>query len=81
MTEEPTFTLQQLQQYDGETGPVLVAYLGVVYDLSACPKWRTGLHEGMHFPGQDLSSELDDAPHDDDVFQRPCVRRVGRLAG
>jgi predicted heme/steroid binding protein len=81
MAEEPTFTLQQLQQYDGENGPVLVAYLGIVYDLSACPKWRTGLHEGMHFPGQDLSSELDDAPHDDDVFQRPCVRRVGRLIG
>jgi predicted heme/steroid binding protein len=79
MTEEPTFTRQQLRQYDGENGPVLVAYLGIVYDLSECPKWRTGLHEWMHFAGQDLTSEIDDAPHDEEVFQRPCVRRVGRL--
>jgi predicted heme/steroid binding protein len=81
MAEEQTFTLQQLQQYDGDNGPVMVAYLGIVYDLSACPKWQTGLHEGMHFPGQDLTSELDDAPHGEEVFQRPGVRRVGRLVG
>jgi predicted heme/steroid binding protein len=79
MAEERTFTRQQLKQFDGENGPVLVAYLGIVYDLSTCPKWRTGFHEWMHFAGQDLTSEIDDAPHDEEVFQRPCVQRVGRL--
>jgi predicted heme/steroid binding protein len=38
------------------------------------------LHEGMHFPGQDLTTELSDAPHGEEVFSRPCVRLVGRLS-
>jgi predicted heme/steroid binding protein len=80
MPEEQLFTRQQLQRYDGESGPILIAYHGIVYDLSECPKWWNGLHEGMHFPGQDLTTELEDAPHGEEVFSRPCVRRVGRLS-
>jgi predicted heme/steroid binding protein len=76
---EPIFSESQLRRYDGETGPAYVAYQGVVYDLSECPKWRTGLHEQLHFPGQDLTGELADAPHAEEVFSRPCVRRVGIL--
>jgi predicted heme/steroid binding protein len=56
-----------------------VAFAGVVYDVSDCPKWRTGFHEQLHFAGQDLTGELPDAPHTADVFQRPCVKRVGLL--
>jgi predicted heme/steroid binding protein len=52
----------------------------VVYDVSDCPKWRTGLHEALHFAGFDLTSELPEAPHGREVFTRPCVRRVGVLA-
>lgn len=81
MPTERVFTEQELRRYDGEDGPMLVAYRGVVYDLGDCPKWRTGLHEGLHFPGQDLTTELADAPHAEEVFRRPCVRRVGLLAG
>jgi predicted heme/steroid binding protein len=33
----------------------------------------------MHFPGQDLSGEMEDAPHKEDVFNRPCVKIVGWL--
>jgi predicted heme/steroid binding protein len=37
------------------------------------------MHEQLHFPGQDLTSELPDAPHAEDVFSRPCVKVIGRL--
>jgi predicted heme/steroid binding protein len=76
---EKLFTLQELLRYNGEDGPMYVAYQGVVYDVSACPKWRQGMHENMHFPGQDLSGEISDAPHREEVFRRPCVKRVGML--
>lgn len=74
-------TLAELRRANGERGaPRYVAYRGVVYDVGECPKWRRGLHEGLHFPGQDLTAELPEAPHGKEVFERPCVRVVGRLA-
>ena len=79
MDYEKTFKVKDLLSYDGENGPIYIAYQGVVYDVSDCPRWRTGLHEHLHFPGQDLSGEMYDAPHTEDVFTRPCVRRVGKL--
>jgi predicted heme/steroid binding protein len=79
MTEQKIFTEQELRAYDGEDSPMYVAYQGIVFDVSDCPKWRTGLHEGLHFPGQDLSSEIVDAPHGEEVFSRPCVRRIGQM--
>lgn len=70
----------ELQSGDGRRGrPKLVAYGGIVYDVSDCPKWRTDLHEGLHFPAQDLTSELPEAPHGEEVLSRPCVKRVGPL--
>jgi predicted heme/steroid binding protein len=78
---ERVFSAAELQRYNGERGrPVYVAYAGVVYDVSDCPKWRSGLHELLHFAGFDLSGELSDAPHGTEVFTRPCVKRVGVLA-
>lgn len=76
---ERIFTPRELSRFDGERGPAYIAYEGIVYDVSDCPKWRLGLHEGQHFPGQDLTGELGPAPHQAEVFLRPCVRRVGRL--
>ena len=70
----------ELRRCSGEGGrPKYVAFQGVVYDVSDCPKWRADLHEGMHWPGQDLTAELSEAPHQAEVFQHPCVRRVGVL--
>lgn len=78
---ERVFTHPELQRYNGERGqPVYVAYEGVVYDVSGCPKWRTGVHDGLHFSGFDLTSELPEAPHGREVFTRPCVKRIGVLA-
>ena len=79
---ERVFSAAELKRYNGERGrPVYLAYGGVVYDVSECPKWRSGLHEQLHFAGFDLSGELGEAPHGKEVFTRPCVRRVGVLGG
>lgn len=77
---ERIFTIQELRLYDGEDRPMYVACDGIVYDVSESRRWRGGLHEGLHFPAQDLTSELPDAPHQREVFQRSIIRRVGRLA-
>jgi predicted heme/steroid binding protein len=79
---ERIFTVEELKRYNGERGmPAYLAHGGIVYDVSQCPKWRSGDHEGLHFAGFDLSGELAHAPHAMEVFTRPCVRQVGRLAG
>jgi predicted heme/steroid binding protein len=71
----------KLRRNNGDRGtPKWIAQQGVVYDVSDCPHWRKEMHEHLHFPGQDLTSELPDAPHSQIVFQNPCVRVVGRLA-
>lgn len=80
MSAEPRLTMQQLHQYTGERGRrMYVAFAGVVYDVTDCPKWRRGLHEGQHLPGQDLTAEIEDAPHTASVFEHACAKRVGVL--
>ncbi len=75
-------SMTELRRNNGDRGsPKFVAYQGVVYDVSDCPRWRLDLHERLHFAGQDLTSELGDAPHQENVFSRPCVKVVGRLEG
>lgn len=77
--DEPVFTRRDLLRFNGEPGRrSYIACGGIVYDVTDCPKWRTGLHESQHFPGQDLTSELPEAPHGSEVFTRPCAKRVGR---
>jgi len=73
-------TSVELRRNTGERGTrKFIAYHGIVYDVTDCPKWRTDLHEQLHFPGQDLTRELPDAPHQEDVFLRPCVKVIGKL--
>jgi predicted heme/steroid binding protein len=73
-------TQMELKRNTGERGTrKFIAYQGIVYDVTECPKWRMDLHEQLHFPGQDLTAELRDAPHQEDVFSRPCVKVVGKL--
>lgn len=78
---ERVFTINELRKYDGEDGPMYVAYHGIVYELTTCPHWRSGIHQQLHFPGQDLTAEFTDAPHGTEVFRHPCVKQVGRLKG
>ena len=80
-TPDKIVTQIELRRNNGEHGSrKYIAYNGFVYDVTDCPKWRTELHERLHFPGQDLTSELSDAPHKEEVFSHDCVKIVGRLA-
>ena len=74
-------TLAELRRNDGgRYSRKWIAVNGIVYDVTDCPKWRGDLHENLHFPAQDLTSELPDAPHKEEVFLHDCVKIVGRLA-
>jgi predicted heme/steroid binding protein len=73
-------TEMELRRNNGDRGSrKYIAHKGIVYDVTDCPKWQQDMHENLHFPGQDLTSELPDAPHAEDVFSRPCVKIVGKL--
>ena len=77
---ERNVTQMELKRSNGERGTrKFIAYHGIVYDVTDCPKWRTDLHEQLHFPGQDLTGELPEAPHKEEVFSRPCIKIIGKL--
>jgi len=77
---ERIVTETELRRNTGERGTrKFIAYAGIIYDVTDCPKWRLDLHENLHFPGQDLTSELPEAPHKEEVFSRPCVKAIGKL--
>jgi len=74
--------MEELRRNTGERGSrIWIAQNGTVYDVTDSPKWRTGLHELLHFGGQDLSSEFPEAPHGIEVFLHPGVKMIGRLVG
>lgn len=73
-------TMLELKRNTGERSTRMwIAHNGIVYDVTACPKWRTGMHEFLHFPGQDLTSEFLDAPHKEEVFKHDCITVIGKL--
>lgn len=74
---DAVYTRSQLALRNGQDrDEIWCAYKGVIYDVSASRLWRTGQHY-EHWAGQDLTSELTDAPHTDCVFSRFPV--VGTL--
>lgn len=80
MSLKQKFTLAEIQRHDGDQELTMyIAYKGQVYDVTNCRKWQSGIHEGQHFPGQDLTRELADAPHAQEVFNYPCVKQIGIL--
>jgi hypothetical protein len=63
-----TFTRDELKAYDGQDGrPTYAAFQGKVYDVSTSPLWEEGQHF-EHGAGRDLTDELADAPHGEEVF-------------
>lgn len=63
-------TKSQLSLRNGEDKPeVWVAYKGLVYDVTKSKLWRKGKHY-EHWAGQDLTSEMIDAPHTEFVFDK-----------
>ncbi len=55
---------------------IWVAYKGIIYDVTTSRLWRNGKHY-EHWAGQDLTDELEDAPHTAKVFER--FEAVGKL--
>lgn len=75
----PEFTPEKLALYNGQDkAEIYIAYAGKVYDVSASRLWKNGKHY-EHWAGQDLTKELQDAPHAEWVFDRFDV--VGVMAG
>ena len=62
------FDIAELENYNGNNGrPVYVAYKGKVYDISDRKLWRNGLHMKRHHAGQDMTTDIQGAPHEPDV--------------
>ncbi|MCD4821185.1 MAG: cytochrome B5 [Methanococcoides sp.] len=64
------FTTEELAKYNGKDGEkCYIAYKGKVYDVTESMLWEDGDHQGMHDGGIDLTTDQEDAPHDDDVLE------------
>jgi predicted heme/steroid binding protein len=75
----PTYSKAQLALRNGQDKPeVWIAYKGTIYDVTASRLWRKGNHY-EHWAGQDLTDELKDAPHTEEVFTRFAA--IGTLQG
>lgn len=65
------FTKKELSKYNGQNGKAsYIAYRGKVYDVTQSFLWLGGRHQVTHNAGQDLSIELDAAPHNDDLLKK-----------
>jgi len=72
------FDIAELEKFDGNNGrPVFVAHKGKVYDVSNSKLWKNGLHMKRHHAGQDLTADIQGAPHEPDVLDR--YPQVGTL--
>jgi predicted heme/steroid binding protein len=73
----PEITKAQLSLRNGQDKPeVWVALRGLVYDVTSSRLWRSGKHY-EHWAGQDLTDELKDAPHTENVFDKFAI--IGKL--
>jgi len=77
MENLPEYTRAYLALRNGQDKPeVWVAYNGLIYDVTRSRLWMRGKHY-EHWAGQDLTDELKDAPHTENVFDRFTV--IGKL--
>jgi len=76
--ESKFFTLDQLKQFNGKAGkPSYLAVNGKVYDVSHSDLWIEGDHQGMHSAGANLTGEISNAPHGEEVLAKFTL--VGEL--
>lgn len=75
--EEKIYTRSQLALRNGQDKPeIWVAFKGIIYDVTISKMWRNGKHY-EHWAGQDLTAEMNNAPHGERVFEKFKV--VGKL--
>jgi predicted heme/steroid binding protein len=71
------YTRNQLALRNGQDKlEIWVAYKGLIYDVTNSRLWKNGKHY-EHWAGQDLTDELGDAPHNENVFDKFAI--VGKL--
>ncbi len=72
------YKLEELAAFDGKNGkPTYFAFKGKVYDVSRSSLWQNGDHLGSHQAGKDLTSDIEIAPHGEEVFSK--AKQIGIL--
>ncbi len=72
------FTESELKEFDGRDGKLTyIAFKGKVYDVSGSLLWVDGKHMDSHAAGVELTRNIVNAPHGDEVFSRFPV--IGEL--
>ena len=62
---------KELSKFNGKEGnPVYIVHRGRVIDVSASKLWKTGLHMNRHHAGNDLTTDIQAAPHGLEVLDR-----------
>lgn len=65
-----TFTRNELAEFNGKDGnKAYVGYKGNVYDVTGSFHWKNGKHWVIHEAGKDLTAEMKEAPHFDDLME------------
>lgn len=73
----PVYTKAQLSLRNGtDKEEIWVAYKGFIYEMNKSRLWRDGKHY-EHWAGQDLTPEMESAPHTENVFDK--FKIVGKL--
>ena len=75
---EPDFDIKNLPKYDGKEGrPSYILYNNKVYDVSDSAKWQDGSHFRTHTAGNNLTENINNAPHGEEVLERfPVVAEI-----
>ena len=76
-TNLPKISRRQLSLRNGQDHEqIWISYKNKVYDVTESRLWKNGKHY-EHWAGQDLTHELPDAPHTEEVFLR--YKQIGVL--
>lgn len=71
------YTKSQLALRNGvDKDEIWVAFEGKIYDVTNSKLWKNGKHY-EHWAGQDLTPEMEDAPHAEQVFEKFEI--IGKL--
>jgi len=77
LRELKEYTRAQLALRNGQDKPqIWIAFRGLIYEVTSSRLWRNGKHY-EHWAGQDLTDELADAPHNENVFDK--FEPIGKL--